>query len=326
MNRRIPVAVVTILIVVVGVAVVVIGGSGPQVRERAEIAPGVRALILDGGVEAIELADGTRNELTAAVYLPTTWTGPRTAVLIQHGGHTVCARPDDSWPCADPADRTPSYLGYDRLAAALVTSGLVVVSISANATIGRAEVTPFPEIVATYHDLLRQAATGDGPLGAELDGRLDLRSLALIGHSRGGDAVAQYVSGDQSARPVPVTATVLLAPVPAVDAHETRTLPTVTVPTLVLAGTCDGDAGSNWTDFAGTAGDKVEVESVIGANHNFWNTVWTPGTGVADAIDDADELVDTDPACAPGSPTRLSADQQLAIADEVVPRFLLAHL
>jgi hypothetical protein len=48
---------------------------------------------------------------------------------------------------------------------------------------------------------------------------------------------------------------------------------------------------------------------VVGANHNFFNTEWTPGQAEAPAFDDFPTDF-PDPVCAAGSPTRLTAQQE----------------
>ncbi len=50
---------------------------------------------------------------------------------------------------------------------------------------------------------------------------------------------------------------------------------------------------------------------VVGANHNFFNSEWTPGTSEAPSWDDFGEAEEQrDPVCSTGTATRLTADQQ----------------
>lgn len=287
--------------------------------------PTVSGATITGPVDAIgEAGDVHTNEVQAALYYPANWSAtPARVVLVQHGGHTPCQNSAEAWPCSDVADRTPSYLGYQYLAERLVADGFVVVSISANGTLGYADVSLAPDVFNYYLDLLQRANTGDdGPLGELLTGRLDLSGVDLIGHSRGGDAVAQFARDDATVQPlVPVRRIVLLAPVVPVDFADTKHIAPIDVPTLVIIGTCDGDAGDAGLDYTQALEHPTShVMTMTGANHNFFNSQWTPATGVPDAIDDA-ELLD-DPACAPGSATRLTAPAQQGEAADAISAFL----
>ncbi len=49
---------------------------------------------------------------------------------------------------------------------------------------------------------------------------------------------------------------------------------------------------------------------MVGANHNFFNSEWTPGQAQAPAFDDFWSDETPDPVCSPGAATRLTAGQQ----------------
>ena len=63
---------------------------------------------------------------------------------------------------------------------------------------------------------------------------------------------------------------------------------------MTLLPSCDGDLtdlqGQRFTDTArDLAGDDTSLKSsvlLMGANHNYFNTVWSPGVGPAPAADD----------------------------------------
>jgi hypothetical protein len=102
---------------------------------------------------------------------------------------------------------------------------------------------------------------------------------------------------------------VLLAPTD----FGTQTAPYV--PSVTVLPYCDGDVfdlqGQRFTDSArDLAADDTSLKSsvmVLGANHNFFNTEWTPGVAQAPAWDD---WFGRKGLCGRGSPTRLSAADQ----------------
>jgi hypothetical protein len=91
------------------------------------------------------------------------------------------------------------------------------------------------------------------------------------------------------------------------------------VPSATILPGCDGDVsdleGQMYVDATRGVGSGRALHSalyVIGADHNFFNTEWTPGQAVAPASDDFFGDPDNpDPVCTPGvAPTRLSSRQQ----------------
>ncbi len=86
--------------------------------------------------------------------------------------------------------------------------------------------------------------------------------------------------------------------------------------TTILPG-CDGDvsdlAGQFYVDGTRGVSRGTALHSavyIVGANHNFFNSKWTPGQATAPAEDDASDP--SDPVCAKGAGTRLTAEQQQA--------------
>ncbi len=87
------------------------------------------------------------------------------------------------------------------------------------------------------------------------------------------------------------------------------------VPTVTMLPYCDGDVfdlqGQRFTDSArDLTDDDTSLKSsvmVLGANHNFFNTEWTPGIAQAPAWDD---WFGRRGICGKSSPTRLSAEDQ----------------
>ncbi|TDC50964.1 hypothetical protein E1212_13560 [Jiangella ureilytica] len=114
---------------------------------------------------------------------------------------------------------------------------------------------------------------------ADLRGRFDLRHIGMMGHSRGGEGVTSATVLNQALeRPWAIESILPLAPVD----FGRMTVPDV--PMNVILPYCDGDVsnqqGQHMLDDSRYAFDDDVLRSgvwVMGANHNFFNTVWTPG-------------------------------------------------
>jgi dienelactone hydrolase len=231
-----------------------------------------------------------KSELRGRLYLPTGAQGRRPVVLFLHGMHNVCygdqTGPGGPWPC--PAGMKPvlTYSGYDAMGRALAGHGYVVASLSANAVNAYSGVHADSgaqargDLVLAHLGLLRRSHAGSGPLKA-LQGRLDLSRVGLMGHSRGGEGVVRAaLDNTQRTSPYGIRALFLLAP-------TDFTRPTVPdVSTSVLLPYCDGDVsdlhGQHYYD---DTNDAVEDDSsfkssllMLGANHNFFNREWSPGS------------------------------------------------
>lgn len=294
----------------------------------------------DFGDTALTLSGlGGRNvEERAAVWVPTNAPGPRPVVIFLHGRHSACFDPatrvtnNSQWPCAAGFQPIPSYHGYDQSAQVLASNGYVVVSASADGI--NAQDNPYSDdagtlargqLVLAHLDLLAQANAGRAAgMSLLLRGKLDLNDVGLMGHSRGGEGVVKAALLN-AGRPHPygVRAVLPLAPID----FGRETLPGV--PMAVILPYCDGDVsnqqGQHFYDDTRYAdpGDGVLRSSlmVMGADHNFFNTEWTPGVAVAPASDDWS--LQDDPTCGTNSPTttRLTAAQQYQVGVAYIAGF-----
>jgi trimeric autotransporter adhesin len=119
----------------------------------------------------------------------------------------------------------------------------------------------------------------DPVTAADLVGRFDLSTIGMMGHSRGGEGVTSAATLNQ-ALPTPWAIESIL-PLAPVDFGR-MTVPDV--PMNVMLPYCDGDVsnqqGQHMLDDTRYAFDDDVLRTgvwVMGANHNFFNTVWTPG-------------------------------------------------
>lgn len=237
-------------------------------------------------------------------------------VLFLHGRHQACYGKDDDgkWPCSGDSKPVPSYLGYRYLQQRLASQGYATVSISANAinqqdyfdADGGARARS--KLVRHHLDLLAERSAADGN---RWSGRLDLDQVVLVGHSRGGEGVNQAVVDTPSSAPYNIVGQFLIAPTD--FAQQTAGY----MPTVVALPYCDGDVsdlqGQKFVDASvGLADDDDSLRSSVlvrGANHNFFNTEWTPGISAAPSSDDW--FGKNDPTCGPKrSDTRLGAAEQ----------------
>ncbi|MFF0509200.1 hypothetical protein ACFYUH_37240 [Streptomyces fimicarius] len=275
-------------------------------------------------------------EMRGVVVAPKEAPGKRPLALFLHGRHATCYTPgtddlDESWPCAKGSKPIPSHRGYLRDQKLLASQGYVTVSISANGISAQDDLDD--EGAQARSSLIRNhlgrwadwAAQPASAPSAVKGTKTDLSKVLLIGHSRGGEGVNRAAmdslypppaaqDGYRSKARWNIRGTVLIAPT-ALGQNPVPDIPSLTV----LPG-CDGDIpdrqGQIYTDGTrGVSRGKALHSSVymIGANHNYFNTEWTPGQAKAPASDDFLEWVPPgvhDPLCSPGATGRLTADQQ----------------
>ncbi|TXK18456.1 hypothetical protein [Homoserinibacter sp. GY 40078] len=170
-----------------------------------------------------------------------------------------------------------------------------------------------------------QPAAPSGVTAASLKGRFDLTNIGIMGHSRGGEGVVSAATLNQGlAKPFGIVSVLPLAPVD----FGRMTLPDV--PTAVFLPYCDGDVsnqqGQHMIDDSRHAfGDDVLRSAVwvMGADHNFFNTVWTPGLYPAATSDDWRDSngLPTPSTCHTSSPTRLTAAQQYQVGVSYMTAF-----
>ena len=232
-------------------------------------------------------------ELLASIHYPTNLSaGPFPVILLLHGRHATCFSAGGQflqWPCTNGRLPIPSYQGYDYVSQVLASHGYVVVSVSANG-VNAVDNAVFDlgalaraELMQKHLDLLNTFnTTGGAPFGTKFVGKFDLTRVGTMGHSRGGEGVVRhYVLNNSLGAPYGIKAVFPLAPV------DFNRFVVNNAALDVLLPYCDGDVsdlqGVHFYDDAryNVPGDPAPKHYmlVMGANHNFYNTIWSPTIG-----------------------------------------------
>ncbi|MDQ1612054.1 MAG: hypothetical protein QOG00_1985 [Pyrinomonadaceae bacterium] len=282
-------------------------------------------------------------EVRASVHYPTSLAnGPYPIIVFLHGRHATCYRNTTAtlrWPCLSNEQPIPSFQGYDYIAQTLASNGYIVVSISANG------INAYDNNVSDYgmqaraeliqHHLDRWNTfntTGAAPFGTKFVGKINFAKVGTMGHSRGGEGVVKHYNYNASlGSPYTVKAVLPLAPV---DFSR----PVVNNAALeVILPYCDGDVSDNQGahfyddaryNVAGDTGAKHTVQ-VMGANHNFYNTIWTPGMFAAGTADDWGYVTggSVDGHCGTGAGNkRLTSAQQRGTGLAYLSAFMRAYV
>jgi hypothetical protein len=276
-------------------------------------------------------------EMRAEVVAPKGAAGNRPLALFLHGRHVTCYKPgaddhvDIDWPCAAGMKAIPSHKGYLRDQKLLASQGYVTVSISANGVNGQdgdledagaqARSSLVRQHLARWAGWAARPATA--PAVVRDAPKADLSRVLLVGHSRGGEGVNRAAMDSLYPPPAAqdgyrgpvrwkVRGTVLIGPT--VFGQN----PVADVPSVTILPGCDGDVsdlqGEVYVDGTRGVSRGSALHSavyMIGANHNYFNSEWTPGQAEAPASDDFwEDGEQPDPVCSTGAPTRLTADQQ----------------
>lgn len=253
-------------------------------------------------------------ELRASIHYPANLpAGPYPVILFLHGRHATCFAGGGAflqWPCTSNRQPIPSYKGYDYVSEVLASHGYVVVSVSANG-VNAVDNSVFDlgaqaraELLQKHLDILKTFnTTGGAPFGTKFAGKLNLGQVGTMGHSRGGEgAVHHYVLNNSLGAPYGIKAVFPLAPT------DFNRFAVNNAALNVMLPYCDGDVsdlqGVHFYDDArynitGDTGPK-HYELVMGANHNFYNTVWSPSSTFPGALNDWQAFVPgghSDPQC-----------------------------
>ncbi|MYS18987.1 hypothetical protein GA0115240_10266 [Streptomyces sp. DvalAA-14] len=282
--------------------------------------------------------------------------------------NTTTLKGASGWPCPAGTAPILSYAGYDGAGQALAADGFTVVSISANAiNANDNQLSPDDGAVsrgqlvldtltmldaansgrpvshhdaATGQDLTLDQALAAGrstyPAGTitarRLVGTMDFSRIGLMGHSRGGEGVVTAGTLNEALpHPWNLTSVFALAPIDFTRA----TLPDVVTTTLLPY--CDGDVSDQqgqhfYADARdGTFSDDVQRSDiwVMGTDHDFYNSSWTPPyPGASD-----DWSATNDPVCgtsatalASGRNIRLTAAQEYQVGSAYIAGFFESTL
>ena len=281
-------------------------------------------------------------EVKASVHYPSDLSeGNFPLVVFMHGRHVTCYSGSTvslQWPCSDDSLSIPSYQGFDYISDILASHGYIVVSISANGI--NAVDNSVSDFGMNARALLLQHhldlwdgfnTSSSGDFGNLFVGKVDMNNVGTMGHSRGGEGVAgHFVLNESLGSPYGIHAVLPLAPT-----NFNRTL-VDEVPLGVILPYCDGDTsdlqGVHFYDDARyssvTDNSPKHTFLVMGANHNFFNAVWTPGLFTAGTFDDwiysSDPL--SDPHCGSSSSDRLNSVEQQGAGLAFITAFFRTYL
>jgi len=253
-------------------------------------------------------------EIRGQLYMPD-WgkrKTPSPLIVIVHGNHGSCDAGQNT-----AADTCTVYkhndAGYAYLAENLATWGYTVFSLDQDQlmmrqdnNMGKGMHNRRVLIAATLDAISAANKRGGLPvdehttIGTTLSGHLDMTRIGLMGHSRGGDAVANFLEYNRTRTDgprYPIRGVISLAPV-----DYEREIP-YGMPFMTVFGMCDGDVsnlqgarmfeGSQYIN-PGDPFPRIQVEQ-LGAIHNWYNTVWYADGG-------ADGQENNDAACGNSAP------------------------
>jgi hypothetical protein len=230
--------------------------------------------------------------------------GPLPVAVIVHGQHESwkqaglkktgrrVAIPGGGGATAEEIEFTgltdvPNHDGYDYLQEELAAAGIVSVSVDTNYA------NFFGSMIETRADMVLRAIDELQRLNADpesrYNGRLELTNVALVGHSRGGDAVVRAaIKNSERAERVGVSAVVTIAPTDFTGAGPPGSRNALTsseaTSLLVVYGALDGDvSGRGGASGIGGTGfrhyDRASCEKAMvfldGCTHNRFNRTWS---------------------------------------------------
>ena len=257
--------------------------------------------------------------------------------LFLHGRHVNCDN-DGAGPglagsmsfSCPAANRVPSHEGYNYIMERLASQGIVSISISAHDIqpgLGIWDYNARGRLVLKHLDKLRDwTNNGTDPFGGIFFGKLDMGLIALSGHSRGGEGVvAAEVLNATWPSPHAIRAVNAIAPT---DQNSTSYV-TTTAPYFLLIGARDGDVsnlqGFRTYDRAYPQGMAVRKNKIVGwvhsANHNYFNTIWTPTAALGSPNPWAGSVDDN-----PFTPSIITAAEQRQIGLSTIAAFFRQHL
>lgn len=261
--------------------------------------------------------------------------GPFPIVFVLHGAQGSCPTQTndagvtvEQWPCApDVEKRNDAGLAY--LTEAFAARGYVAIAPNLNAVYAPAygavapELRRYPDVLDAHLQLLIAAnTTMTTALGINLQGRLDLNRIGMLGHAHGALLAMQSARtrAERRTRRVPVAGgplfgALLVAPLYAAGND-------VDMPLGVLLPECDGETpelnGQAFYEDARLNGSRNAFAAslyVRGANHNAFNSAAT--------IDDATNVANV-PGCDVAGLLTPAAQQQFLA--QYAPEFFDAAL
>ncbi|MFE6157398.1 alpha/beta hydrolase [Streptomyces sp. NPDC056486] len=218
-----------------------------------------------------------------------------------------------AWPCASGTPALPSERGYDYLGRRLAAQGFVVVSVGANGI--NASSVWGDDNAAARADLINRhlrmwqelSSKGKGELAGKFADpatgaarrvgfahHVDMANVGIMGHSRAGAGVTWQAADrhrGQWPKGVEVKAVAAVAPAYNVMTEDMSNYTITKTPFATFRGTCDGQVGGEALSFAADAakGNRSGFYrfAIHGANHNYFNTQWSPQSRQVAASDDA---------------------------------------
>src|SRR4051794_4688228 len=249
-------------------------------------------------------------QVRGSIYYPANRATGSPVILLVHGNHGSC----DTGSAPNCTAFKRNDRGYAYLGENLATWGYTVMSVDQDQLIyyqDNAQGKGMHQrriLMAAALDALYVAnqgpmpANADNNLGGALVGKLDFSRVGLMAHSRGGDTVSSFIDYNRE-RPAPgrkynLRGVIALAPVD----YERRA--PYGMPYMTMFGYCEGDV----TNLQGARlfersqyirpddpFPRIQM-SVLGANHNWFNTVW---------FADGDDATGTDAACGTSQPNNI---------------------
>ena len=292
------------------------GPFGHQVIEEAKFGlADIEEPNSDGAAPTAGTAQAAEQvEIRGQLYMPD-WhlrTTPSPLILVVHGNHGSCDSGQDTVhdTCAQFKHNED---GYAYLAENLATWGYTTFSVSQDQLMMRQDNNKGKGmhnrrmLIAATLDAISAASRRGGlpvdahtTIGTTLSGHLDMTRIGLMGHSRGGDAVANFLDYNRirtDGPRYPIRGVISLAPV-----DYERKAP-YGMPYMTILPMCDGDVsnlqGARLFERSQYINPKdpfprIQVEQ-LGAIHNWYNTVWYADGG-------ADGQANNDAACGNSAP------------------------